>query len=1030
MGEAEQADKGRQDKSKLWRTPARKFVVGLVLLMALSWVYLSYLNDSSSVVGALDSLETRTIQMESLVQSLGKAFRLSDAVSDDIEKRHGQKVILEAAACAGRMEEGEDLKPGLHEDGAIVRVTGATVDDLKGLPLHIEPGVSDELDDSGTLDATDADGERCVVYYSRIAGDLYYIEWDTISMLDQSKRELFDLEKTIDGMEGALGVNILLLSAVPREDGSHEVLYASQKLKGDSAEAAPVDPFAEAEGESEPGTEPQDVVPSTAEDYGITKEMLSAYRVQRRASDTRALDDYHEVTVGGTSYELYLHDFDGSVLRRSTILACLFPLEGTRRIQKELTWIVVCFFFIIGVSVLVWFCATLRLVREHNLNDRQKRELSAKNITNKMFSTLAIGSAVLMLVSALLYSLSRLYATSARVDAAVSSMQQRIQENMSQSGLAESVRKKTYEEFAVRVAAVLESQRDDLSPEGLQEICDLIGADYIMLFDGEGNETLTNSSYVGLSLGTDPESPTFDYRALLTGAEQVTRDLTFEVPSTEEGEGSTRQDVVVGVRFGRPEEGENYGALLLAVPADQVYDSAAESIDDIMAALVSDGMFAFSVDPETHLVLHASAPDVVGRNALESGLPEAVLADGYRDFMTIEGIPCYIESAVLDDVIYCYATKQSSINDGIWSQAALSMVMAFFLLSGFAGYLLMGYREFYAVWVDTGRDLGEDEVKVSDGRWKYSKDPSERWKPAVSVAGIHAPFRLARLVAEVLLTIFILLLGTRLVPSEASDNVSLVSFVIYGKWTRGFNLFAFTSILILLGEMLVIMMLIKLFLHLMSRALGTKGETVCRLLINMTSYVCVIAFGYLALYYLGFDPSTLLASLGLASFAISLGAKDLITDIIAGLTIVAEGDYQVGDIIEVGGYRGEVLEVGVRSTKLEGRGGNIKIISNRDIKNVVNMTRKNSWYPLEVSVSSDHALDQVESMFEESLPRIGAAIPEILSGPFYRGVVSIGGGKLTLSIIAECSEENYFKVQRSLNRAIQELFEEHDIKIL
>ncbi len=43
-----------------------------------------------------------------------------------------------------------------------------------------------------------------------------------------------------------------------------------------------------------------------------------------------------------------------------------------------------------------------------------------------------------------------------------------------------------------------------------------------------------------------------------------------------------------------------------------------------------------------------------------------------------------------------------------------------------------------------------------------------------------------------------------------------------------------------------------------------------------------------------------------------------------GLSIVFEGEYQVGDIIEVGGYRGEVLEIGVRTTKLEGRGGNIK----------------------------------------------------------------------------------------------------------
>lgn len=143
-----------------------------------------------------------------------------------------------------------------------------------------------------------------------------------------------------------------------------------------------------------------------------------------------------------------------------------------------------------------------------------------------------------------------------------------------------------------------------------------------------------------------------------------------------------------------------------------------------------------------------------------------------------------------------------------------------------------------------------------------------------------------------------------------------------------------------------------------------------------------------------------------------------------------DGEYQVGDIIEVGGYRGEVLEIGVRTTKLEGRGGNIKIIGNRDVKNVVNMTRMNSWYPLDINISADQPLDQVEAMLKEQLPRIGQAIPEIISGPYYKGVIGIGKGSITLSIIAECNEADYHEVQRALNRAVQELFAEKEIRIL
>ena len=120
----------------------------------------------------------------------------------------------------------------------------------------------------------------------------------------------------------------------------------------------------------------------------------------------------------------------------------------------------------------------------------------------------------------------------------------------------------------------------------------------------------------------------------------------------------------------------------------------------------------------------------------------------------------------------------------------------------------------------------------------------------------------------------------------------------------------------------------------------------------------------------------------------------------------------------------------MRTTKLEGKGGNIKIIANRDVKNVINMTRMNSWYPLDINISSDQPLADIEALLYEQLPRIGKEIPEVVSGPFYQGITSLGKGTMTLSITAECNEADYFTVQRALNRAVQELFEEKEIKLL
>ena len=346
--------------------------------------------------------------------------------------------------------------------------------------------------------------------------------------------------------------------------------------------------------------------------------------------------------------------------------------------------------------------------------------------------------------------------------------------------------------------------------------------------------------------------------------------------------------------------------------------------------------------------------------------------------------------------------------------------------------MLHGYRKFFDEWSEVGQTLKSDvnEIETAEGRRKYSRDPGIRWKSSTERYGSLAPIHNAFMALKVLLVIGIFQIGLVVLTSTDETQNSMLSYILHGQWTKGLNLFALTAILVLFAEVVLAVVLVKLLLRLISQALGTKGDTVCRLLINLADYAGVICFAYFALYDLGFNPSTLLASLGLLSFAISLGAKDLITDVIAGLSIVFEGEYQVGDIIDVGGYRGEVLEIGVRTTKLEGRGGNIKIIGNRDIKNVVNMTRKNSWYPMEINVSSDQSLVGIEKVLDENLPQIGESIPEILSGPYYKGITSMGKGALTLSIIAECDEADYYVVQRALNHAVQEMLEENGIKMV
>ena len=162
---------------------------------------------------------------------------------------------------------------------------------------------------------------------------------------------------------------------------------------------------------------------------------------------------------------------------------------------------------------------------------------------------------------------------------------------------------------------------------------------------------------------------------------------------------------------------------------------------------------------------------------------------------------------------------------------------------------------------------------------------------------------------------------------------------------------------------------------------------------------------------------------------LTMGARDLISDILSGISLIFEGEYQMGDIVSIDGYRGMVQEVGVRTTRLEGRGGNIKTIRNSDVKNVINHTKLNSWVPVTIKVDVNYPLGDVEEILAKTLPRIAESCKEIISGPYYKGVLSVELGFAVLSIIAECREKDFYLVERTLMRDVLVALREKNVPV-
>ncbi len=208
-----------------------------------------------------------------------------------------------------------------------------------------------------------------------------------------------------------------------------------------------------------------------------------------------------------------------------------------------------------------------------------------------------------------------------------------------------------------------------------------------------------------------------------------------------------------------------------------------------------------------------------------------------------------------------------------------------------------------------------------------------------------------------------------------------------------------------------------------------RAVTIHKLLTSFLKYLVVIVAFMFILSAWGVDTTTLLASAGILGLVIGLGAQSLIADIIAGMFIVFDGSYQVGDIIVVDGWRGTVDEIGIRTTKVIDAGGNIKIINNSSITTVINQTKELSLATCMVRIGYDESLERVEKIINDNLDDIRSKIPAVTDGPYYKGVTELAESYVGLLFMANCKEEDIYQVKRDMNRQFKLLFDRHGIKV-
>lgn len=195
-----------------------------------------------------------------------------------------------------------------------------------------------------------------------------------------------------------------------------------------------------------------------------------------------------------------------------------------------------------------------------------------------------------------------------------------------------------------------------------------------------------------------------------------------------------------------------------------------------------------------------------------------------------------------------------------------------------------------------------------------------------------------------------------------------------------------------------------------------RARSVVSLISSLAKYVAFIVILCWGLAILGVNIGTIIASVGILALIVGFSAESLIADVVTGTFMLLENQYNVGDIVEVNGFRGTVTSIGIRTTCITDTGDNVKIINNSEMKNILNRSDNLSRAVSDIAIPYETDIEKLEGELPKLLEEIYNAHTDTMQKiPQYLGVQALEDSGIMLRFVVEVSEKNIFSATRTLN---------------
>ena len=864
-------------------------VVSAAIIMC-SYCMIHYLHVSRESSSLINKFEETYKFMES------KESETSEEIEDDL------CMSARLTASAVRAAD-DDLTPAKYRSGWIIRKRGGDVEFPEDYSSDITLTLSDLPQDYSTNVI-----DNNVVSCAKIRGDYYYVELQEKSEEEEVIKNGVKYQDALDNIASATGFDYISIQNA--ENGDYTIAAATRSF-ADYTKASEFRLVSFLDSMFDGGDDPV-----TSETVNIKGRMYIAF--------------------GTKEFNIKNEPDDAAVM--------LVPLSGAISRAVEFTFIMVFVIMIMCIPVAVWLIGIFRRITGGYFTEEQLESSRYEIVKRKAVLILIICTIVAYIGAAFALSLDIVYQQTSRGQSTLKEFFKRIDDDADRTSVQWESSQKRYIRNAKRLASLIDNNKEIQNENWLKEASGIIDADYIMIFDENGNETISDSRYKRISLNGRENPDMADFSRLLNGVESISH-----AGVRDEVTGLTRDYHGICLKY--MTDKDTYGALLIAVdPKEHTWVSFTNT-DNVAASMAPENGFIIGVDPETGGVDVSSSKTLKGNKLKGSNID-----DSFFGFLTLDRRPYFALSSEHDDEYYYYGVEEKYMLTFVLVFATGYALLLMLILGMLCQMLLKRspYKNSEAEIIHNATREKLDKIsefiqKAAEKNIKLIKIHSDDSDDKLNIGNTReryyrsiTPEREALSTFEILLFIFTTVISAIVLIRNLAygSGQTVMDFLFTGKWTHGLNLFSFTAIFFLFCILFVCLALLKAVSAVLNTVLSKRALTVSSLIMDILFYVALIGFVFVSLGFLGVNATTLLASAGLVGLAVSMSLKDILADVMAGMMLVTGRTFEVGDYIEIrDACAGTVKSMGLRKTELISDSGQSFYIRNSHINKVTNHSR-------------------------------------------------------------------------------------------